>query len=216
MNLIFDLDGTLIDSAPTILLGLQRVIEVSGLTPVIPLGTSLIGPPLKETLASLFGNKQAMDLDALVHEFKTYYDHEAYQATQVYDGVDALLQELKKSGDTLYLATNKRYAPTKKIVTHLGWDALFEDVYAIDKYLEKPFVNKAAMLTCLQTEHAIEVAQALYIGDRLEDKEAAEHNAIPTILVNWGYGDLEKQDKDPALLIASSTKDLLQMIASYR
>jgi len=214
LNIIFDLDGTLIDSAPTILKGLERVVDLFGINPLLPLTQSLIGPPLKETIQSLIGNDSAYDIEDLVTEFKSYYDEEGYKATRVYDGISELLKGLVESNCALYLATNKRFLPTQKIINHLGWANYFKHVYAIDKYSDKPFSDKTAMIACLLEEQKIHQNASIYVGDRREDWEAATANSLPTILVNWGYGDFE--DLEIRTSLAISAHDLLSKIASYQ
>lgn len=212
MNIIFDLDGTLIDSAPTILKGLERVIEISGIIPLLPLTPSLIGPPLKETILQLIGHDSGISMESLVEEFKAYYDSEGYKSSQVYDGIHELLRELVVRNASLYIATNKRFEPTQKIIDYFGWTTHFKHIYSIDKYTEAPFANKAAMIAQLIQEQNIDIQSSLYIGDRIEDQEAASLNTLPTILVNWGYGDFTNVNLSSK--VAMSSHDLLSKIMS--
>jgi phosphoglycolate phosphatase len=214
MNVIFDLDGTLIDSAPTILKGLEKVVEVSGREPVVPLTASLIGPPLRDTISMLMGDN--VDLDRLVLEFKKYYDNDAYKASHVYEGIDQMLQTLHQRGFSLFLATNKRFDPTMKIVQHFGWDKLFKSIYALDKFPDFHLGTKANMLSHLQNEHQINPDKSLYIGDRYEDYLAAKANLISTILVSWGYGDFEDKAEISKIKMVASSDELLKAILSFQ
>ena len=196
--LIFDLDGTLIDSAPSILSSLAMVLEEAGVTARVPLSSSLIGPPLQETLSALTGIEDPHVIRTYVESFKRFYDGGGYRQTQVYPGIDELLTELHASGFALHLATNKRHAPTRLILEHFGWSSLFRSVYALDMYAPR-LPDKGALLKRLLEERALSAADALYIGDKTEDGQAAKQNGLEFFGVKWGYGDFDVGGKWPVL-----------------
>ncbi len=186
MHVLFDLDGTLVDSAPSILAGFSAVVERHGIAPQVPLDSRLIGPPLLPTLARISGSDDPAALDAMAVTFKAWYDSEGYTHTAVYPGIDAALRALAARA-TLYIVTNKRIHPTRQILAHLGWTGLFGGAYAQDAF-EPPLASKAAVIAWVLAQHGIEPAQALYVGDRAEDGEAATANALAFAWANWGYG----------------------------
>lgn len=188
--LIFDLDGTLIDSAPSILSSLAMVLDEAGIAARVPLSSSLIGPPLQETLSTLSGINDPNVIGTYIEAFKRHYDSGGYKETRVYPGIAELLATLHASGFSLHLATNKRYGPTQLILDHLGWSTLFQSVYALDLYNPR-LPDKSALLKCLLDEHALRPADALYIGDKSEDGLAAEINDLEFLGVKWGYGDFD-------------------------
>jgi len=185
-TVVFDLDGTLIDSAPGILAGFEQAFAAQGLTPVCPLEKGIVGPPLMETLALLLGNNDAEPMAALAEAFKAAYDSSAYRMTESFDGVEALLQALQDAGYGLFIATNKRRIPTLKILAHLGWDKFFTRVYSLDSFTP-PVKNKTQMLQAVLAQESLPPAETLYIGDRREDGESAEANGMPFLLATWGY-----------------------------
>lgn len=187
-NLIFDLDGTLIDSAPSILASFAHAFVSKGIAPQLPLTPDVIGPPLMQTLAKLSGVDDAEVLSDLAQRFKSHYDTEGHKQTLVYEGVEAFLRAQQAAGFKLYIATNKRYVPTVKIIQHLNWTQYFAGVFALD-YYTPPVANKAQMLANVLADLNITPNEAVYIGDRYEDGTAAEQNGLPFILVNWGYFD---------------------------
>lgn len=185
-QLIFDLDGTLIDSAPSILESYAHTFASRGIAPRIPLTSEVIGPPLMQTLTKLSGVEDAEMLSDLAQRFKYHYDTEGYKQTLVYAGVEQFLKAQQAAGFELYIATNKRHVPTVKIIQHLGWADYFSGVFALD-YYTPALANKGQMLSHILSDLNIAPKDALYIGDRYEDGIAAEQNGLPFALVSWGY-----------------------------
>jgi phosphoglycolate phosphatase len=207
-TLIFDLDGTLIDSAPSILASFAMVLEEAGVTANVPLANNLIGPPIQETLTILTGIDDPHIINTYVESFKRHYDSNGYKATKVYSGVSELLAALHADGFTLHLATNKRLAPTRLILDYLGWSSYFQSVYALDLYTPR-LPDKGALLECLLTEQGLQSSEVLYIGDKTEDAQSAEQNGMAFLGVAWGYGDFDSACKWPVL---NSPAFLLQQV----
>lgn len=210
-NVIFDLDGTLIDSADSILTGLKATIKKFGFEPALPLNVKLVGPPLKQTIQKLVGDQVNIDLNILVDDFKNYYDTEGFKATATYPGIEKLLYELHNLGIRMYLATNKRQEPTLKIINYFDWASLFEEIYAIDRFVDAPFRDKTEMIGSLIQKESINKKSTIYVGDRFEDLEASMANNIRVILVQWGYGNTEGDTKENAQR-ANSAEELMRMI----
>ncbi|HEY3300981.1 MAG TPA: HAD hydrolase-like protein [Methylophilaceae bacterium] len=185
-HLIFDLDGTLIDSAPSILTSYAHTFASMGIAPKIPLTSEVIGPPLMQTLAKLSGIEDLEILKDLAQRFKSHYDTEGHKQTLVYAGAEQFLKTQQAAGFELYIATNKRHVPTVKIMQHLGWTQYFSGIFALD-YYTPAMANKGQMLSQILSDLNIAPKDALYIGDRYEDGIAAEQNDLPFVLVSWGY-----------------------------
>jgi phosphoglycolate phosphatase len=187
-SIIFDLDGTLIDSQESILNAIRAALNELGVEAKIPVTKELIGPPLMDTLLKITEVKDELVLNALVNKFKLHYDSTGYRNSVAYPGIHHLLERLRNQDFVLYLATNKRLIPTKKIVDYLSWSSLFSAIYSIDLNAEKPFKSKSEMISALLCNELIDPNSAIYIGDRDEDYGAAKQNCLPCILVDWGYG----------------------------
>ena len=202
-HLIFDFDGTLIDSAPSILAGFAAALAEQKVEAKLPLDKSLIGPPLKETLRRISGQDDEAVLQALIDAFKAHYDTEGYKASAVYEGVPEMLRALKAAGYTLHIATNKRLLPTEKILAYLGWTPLFDTIYALDK-VSPAFANKGAMIGGQLAAENIPATDALYLGDKAEDGHASDANTLPFIAVAWGYGDFVNGEMRPHWRLAQT------------
>ncbi|MBU0623107.1 MAG: HAD family hydrolase [Gammaproteobacteria bacterium] len=194
-HLIFDLDGTLIDSAPSILSCFRKILDQARIAPLLPLDESLIGPPLPQTLQTLTGIRDESRIAALVDAFKDVYDSEGYRDSLPYSGVPEMLAGLQAAGHRLALATNKRILPTQLILRHLDWDGYFDSVWSLD-CVQPRLADKTAMLRAILQAGSIAPAQAAYIGDKIEDGHAAQANAMRFVAARWGYGEFPDSPAD--------------------
>jgi phosphoglycolate phosphatase len=191
-HVVFDFDGTLINSAPSILGCFRDVLAARGLEPKMEIDSRLIGPPLLETLARISGISVTDELSRLAEDFKRLYDEAGLFATVLYAGVEAMLADLHVAGCRLHIATNKRMRPTGLILDHLGLAQFFDSVYAIDSAVP-PYASKAAMIAAQLAEQSLPAGQSCYVGDKTEDGIAAEANKLAFYAAAWGYGDWDTE-----------------------
>lgn len=210
-HILFDLDGTLIDSAPAILASFRDAFAKAGIEAVIAIDESIIGPPLMETLQLLSGSQDPALITRLADGFKASYDTEGYKATAAYDGVGVMLAQLKAAGLSLSIATNKRIHPTRLILEHLGWSGFFDHVYALDLF-DPRLPHKAAMIGRLIADREIPKDAAIYIGDRSEDGESADANGLPFIAATWGYGSITPAEMPAHWRQAASPEEMGQAL----
>lgn len=185
--ILFDFDGTLIDSARSVLAGLRRAFETVGRPTVVPLEPALIGPPLRQTLRTLAGDDDPAVIDALAAAFRKAYDETGYLDTEVYAGVPEMLTGLAGAGIALHIVTNKRVAPTRRILAHLGWTDWFAGVYALDA-LSPPAPHKPALVATVLAREGLAPGSTWMVGDSSEDRRSAEGNALRFWAASWGYG----------------------------
>jgi len=196
-DIIFDLDGTLIDSSTGILDSFAKAFTSCSLDPIRPFSADIIGPPLMETLSVLSGTSDKDVLNKLAEEFKSHYDTFGYKKTIVFPGINEMLSRFKDSGLHLYIATNKRIFPTTKIINYLKWNEIFEGIFSLDSYLPSAS-SKSEVLSKLVEGNNLKKGNVVYIGDREEDNLAAIASNIPFLMVSWGYDGAEESsiDKD--------------------
>ena len=118
-HVIFDLDGTLINSSESVLGSFASAFENCNRELKYPLTEEIIGPPLMETLSNLSGTKDPSVLELLAQQFKKNYDEEGFLQTKVYPGISVMLGILTRHDICMYVVTNKRIPPTLKILHHL-------------------------------------------------------------------------------------------------
>jgi phosphoglycolate phosphatase len=185
---IFDLDGTLIDSAPDIRAALNRLLATRG-WPALDANTvqAMIGNGAKVLIERAFAayGVQAGPLD--LADFLTDYEANATVETVVYPGIDAALAELAESGHDLGICTNKPAAATAIIIRQLGLSRFFKSVTGGDSTLyRKPDPRHLASAVM-----ALGATKAVMIGDHENDIKAASGLDMPSIFVTWGYGQAQ-------------------------
>jgi phosphoglycolate phosphatase len=194
---IFDLDGTLVDSANGILTSFAGAFQICGRKTEREINDEVIGPPLSTTLRILSGSEDEEVIEPLKAAFMDYYDKTGYKETKVYDGVTEMLRRLKQSTLPIFIATNKRKIPTDKIVSKLNWGAYFEAVYALDS-LQPPASTKGVLIKHILLTHQLQPSRTIYVGDREDDSVAATEAGVQFYRATWGNGglyDFEPLDK---------------------
>jgi phosphoglycolate phosphatase len=188
-SIIFDLDGTLIDSSTGILWALKTAFSQCKVSPLSPWSPSLIGPPLRQIISQQSESQDSLLLDSLCSSFINLYDSNGYRLSNPYNGVEPLLDELLEKGCRLFIVTNKRIVPTNKILNYLNWNSKFEGVFGIDSFVDIQFAKKENIISRITIDFKLAKKNTLYIGDRLEDYEAAVSSEIEFVNVTWGFGE---------------------------
>lgn len=183
---VFDLDGTLIDSAPDIRAAVNKMLADEGQTPLdLPTVISFIGNGLPKLVERVIAH---VGLDAGRHKELTAITLDHYKAattelTRPYHGVVAALEALKQAGHVLALCTNKPEEPARAILSDLGIAYFFNGVVGGDTLdVKKP--DPAPLLHIIRD---LDVAQVLYVGDSEVDAETAERAGIRFTLFTEGY-----------------------------
>lgn len=182
----FDLDGTLVDTAPGVLAALTAACAASGVEPAAPLDRRLIGPPLPDIARALAGDGDSELRRRLTLDFQRLYDERYCVEAEPFAGIGELLAALAGRWP-LYLATNKRRRPTERILAHLGWRPRFAAVFCPDDG-PTPVPSKTALLARLAATLPWPPGECPYLGDLPADAAAARANGMPCLLFRHGYG----------------------------
>ena len=185
-NLIFDLDGTLFDSAPEILLCFKKALQLNNIDIKDNLNKSIIGPPLKETLKNLVQKKDTVKIDRIIESFIELYDSEYCYKTKLYKGVQETLKILEKNKN-LILITNKRIVPTEKMLKNSKIIELFDNYFSVDPS-DQSKKDKSTLISKTIKDYKINPQNTAYIGDTMGDFIASKKNNIKFIFAGWGYG----------------------------
>ena len=205
---LFDLDGTLVDSSHGILQSLAYAFDVHGITPQSHLEPSLIGPPLRQTIETLSPDTNLNTIEAIIESFKLHYDDKGYRSTIVFDQILDLLENLVGHGIRLAIATNKREVPTKAIINNFFEHHNFSAVYSPDS-IQPHSTNKGHLIQVLLRDLGWNPSQCLYIGDRIEDWYAARFNHVRFAWAKWGFGTTDIVFDDDSFVLAKPDPQII-------
>jgi phosphoglycolate phosphatase len=185
---VFDLDGTLIDSAPDLHIAANRMLnDLRRPTLTLENVAGFVGngvPTLVARCLAATGGP-AEDLDHAVSTFREHYTRAPAHLTRPYVGVETMLQQLSESGFALGVCTNKPYELAATILKVLGIMRLIGAVVGGDT-LPKLKPHPAPLLLCLDRLGAAPTS-TLYVGDSEIDAETAFRAKVPFALYSGGY-----------------------------
>lgn len=209
-TLLFDLDGTLTDSAPGIIRCIAHALESHGF-PVASEARlrACVGPPLRASFHELTGSEDA--LDSLIEAYRARFVERGMFENEVYAGIEELLEGLLELGVALHVVTAKPEPYAERILEHFGLRAAFGAVYG--PALEGTRTTKVELLARARAELGFDPGHGLMIGDRSHDIEAARHHGIAGYGVRWGYGSDEELWAAGAARLIDAPADLLEDIA---
>lgn len=186
---IFDLDGTLTDSAEGIVASfLHALAHIGAPVPDGDLAAQIVGPPMDDTFRSMFG-EHAEDAIAA---FRAEYGARGWAMNALFDGIEPLLADLRAAGVRLAVATSKLEPTARRILAHFGLDQHFEVIAGASP--DGTPKTKVEVLA-----HALEQLRplperVLMVGDRSHDVHGAAAHGIDTVVVGWGYGRADFAD----------------------
>ncbi|MCL2514449.1 MAG: HAD hydrolase-like protein [Microbacteriaceae bacterium] len=186
---LFDLDGTLTDSAPGITASLRRTFEAIG-RPVHSEEELLayVGPPLIVTLREREDFTEA-EAERALEIYREFANESDIIDNAVFPGIVGLLHTLQADGIPLALATSKPISRATRVLDHFKLTQYFTFLGAAsddEKRVDKADVVRYALDNL--AERGVDVSRPVLIGDRFYDVEGGAANDVPTILVEWGYG----------------------------
>jgi phosphoglycolate phosphatase len=184
---LFDLDGTLTDSAPGIVSSLSRALDSVGRPQDAGELLRYVGPPLHDTLADLGLGPE--ETERVVHLYRRLADETDLVENSVFPGMLEVLTDLRAAGIAIALATSKPVQRARRIVEHFRILPLLDVVGGSDD--PRGIVTKADVVAYSLTELAAaghDVSRAVLVGDRVHDVVGAREHGVPTILAAWGYG----------------------------
>lgn len=184
---IFDLDGTLIDSSPDIILSAKYVIEKFGLPERDDAFIAgCIGGGARALVKKCAGDVSQGLLEDATEEFMRYYQQNCAIKSYLYEGVAQTLEQLKNGGVTMAVATMKVRQATLKMLSDYHIDHYFSTVVTTDDVLKgKP--DPECILKIL-TEQKFDQSQTIIVGDSPADINAGMNAGVKTCAVLYGFG----------------------------
>jgi phosphoglycolate phosphatase len=192
--IVFDLDGTLVDSSPGIASSLAAAFQSVGRVMPEADFRKAIGPPIRIIARRVEPSLTDDELDLIEPFYRADYDNRAWRDTVIFDGVADTLREFHAQGLRLFIITNKPRIPTTHILAQFNLQHLFHEILTRDGGLP-PFASKAEMLATLIERHGLSPDSTVMVGDTGEDQETAHANHVPFLHVTYGCGTVESAHK---------------------
>ena len=215
--LLFDLDGTLVDSGEGITNSVKFALEHFGIHPSSREELyKFIGPPLVDSFMRFCGFSREQAGEA-TEVYRRRYRVKGVYENRVYDGVPELLGALRRAGIECVLATSKPEVFANIVLDDMGLREYVSFVAGAEieggEERERPLrTNKDEVIAyALESLGINDKTRVLMVGDRCHDIEGAKQNGISSVGVLWGFGSREELEKAGADLIAASPKEVLAL-----
>ena len=191
-NVLFDLDGTLIDGSKTITTCVHYALDRVGVIPNVDTTIeALIGSSLLDIFCNSFGMPEEQAEVAIFH-YREHFDHLGQAGTQVYPGIRNVLSDLQDAGFPLFVATVKPTAIAEKVLSDLQLRSYFDGVAGSSMNHERR--EKARIIAHALHKHELDPLQSMMIGDRAQDITGAQDNGLFAVAVTYGFGTREELD----------------------
>ena len=201
---VFDLDGTLVDTAPDLTNALNFILAREGLAPVpLHAARNMIGAGARKLLErglELEGRTVSLaELDRLTDDFINHYAEHIADASRPFDGLEAALDDLESSGYRFAVCTNKLEWLSKRLLDRLNLSPRFAAICGADTFgVSKP---DPAILRQTIARAGGELSSAIMVGDAGPDVGVARRAGIPVICVSFGYTEVPVADLKPDRVI---------------
>jgi phosphoglycolate phosphatase len=201
---VFDLDGTLVDTAPDLINALNVILAREGLAPVpLHAARNMIGAGARKLLErglELDGrNVSLAELDRLTDDFIAYYAEHIADASRPFDGLEAALDDLTSHGYRFAVCTNKLEWLSRRLLDRLNLSPRFSAICGADTFgVSKP---DPAILRQTVARAGAELSSAIMVGDAGPDVGVARRASVPVICVSFGYTEVPVADLKPDAVI---------------
>jgi len=210
---LLDLDGTLIDSQPGIVASCLATLRALGHQPDDNLDlTGIIGPPLEDIMQILLRTYGDDRVDEAVVAYRRHYGESGFLGSVPYPGIGRSLEETKRAGLQIYLATSKRLLFASRILDHLKFTTYFDSVHGSVPGGELD--HKPELLAHVLSEHGLSPSRCLMVGDRRHDISGAQAVGMRGLGALWGYGSRDELETAGADRLVESPADLAGAVLS--
>jgi phosphoglycolate phosphatase len=210
-GILFDLDGTLIESSEDIAGAANYLRRIRGLEALsLKTVASYVGDGIEALVSRLIETNDPDQVAACVGQFKAYYHDHCVDQTRLYEDVLPTLQELKRRGYHLAVVTNKPAGISRRILQGLGVGQYFQTVVGGDSTHQKKPHHAPMHLACRELD--VQPAHCAMVGDSHVDVAAGKGVAMRTVGIRDGIGDQAKLEAAGADLMLNGFKELLDQL----
>ncbi len=187
-GVLFDLDGTLLDSAPDLYAALlahcaEQVVPPPPYAPV----REVVSRGARAVLRCAYAAHDELALDALLPRYLELYQRVMGEQTAPFDGIDSLLERIEGHGLRWGIVTNKAGFLTDELLLRIGWGGRASAVVSGDTLPVKKPDPAPVRLACERA--GLDPAHTVFVGDDRRDVEAGASAGLYTVAVSWGYLD---------------------------
>lgn len=210
MLVIFDWDGTLLNSLTKISQCMQLAAVDAGLEPCSEADArSIIGLGLPEAVSTLYPNAESAPLELLSQRYAHHFVIKDQTPCEFYPGVEDTLETLKSNGHHIAVATGKSRRGLNRVLGNLGWENYFHATRCADETASKP---DPLMLSELLAELDVPLADSVMIGDTEFDLGMAASLGMRRIGVSYGAHPLERLNKHQPEAIIDEMSQLVKLL----
>lgn len=208
--ILFDLDGTLVDSSQAIVRAVEETLRSRGLKCDSAKVTKMIGLPLEDIFSALEPNLPRNEVWQLVYKYREYYAKNHLQRTKIHPFTQMLLRTLRTSGFKLGIITTKYKEPVMDVLSHFCILELFDAVvtgYEVEKHKPAPDIVLEAAKRL-----GVEPKQCIVVGDSLVDVQAGKRaGAFTVALLSNTYERKLLEDTKPTIII-EGLQEILRLL----
>lgn len=211
---VFDLDGTLIDSEAGIVRAMERTVEAMQLPEeTVAVWRKLIGVPLREQMPLILPPTRIEEASLVAECYRGFYRDLMLSASDPFPGTDALLNNLVASGVTLAICSGKRGPSIRAVLAQAGWSALFTDIVSPDDVNRGKPDPESLAVVLRRTGFAVK--DALMIGDTTFDMTMAQAIGMACCAVSWGTHTADELKATHPNYWADTVADLSEQIEHW-
>lgn len=211
-HILFDLDGTLTDSAEGVIRSVQYALQMYGIEASPEELRSFVGPPLHWSFENSYGFSKTKAFQA-VEYYREYYREKGIFENRLYPFVTEMLDALLKSGASLYVATSKPTVFALQVLQHFNVDRYFVTIAGSN--LDGTRVDKSEVIDFVLTNNRdINKNRAVMVGDRKHDIIGARTCGLDSIAVTYGYGSPTELTTAEPTFIVNSVEELSEFLMS--
>lgn len=208
-NIIFDLDGTLLNTIEDLTDGVNHVMKMYGYdTYSIDDIRSFVGNGIMKLMErAVPDGKENVFFDEMYNEFKTFYTSHCIVKTRPYDGIIKLLKRLHGEGYGIAIVSNKNDAAVKELAGHFFGEYIKIAIGQSETTRKKPAPD-----TVYEAMKQLPYGRSVYVGDSEVDKMTADNAGTDCVLVSWGFRDKKMLEELLPLAVIDNPLQLVNII----
>lgn len=208
-TVIFDFDGTLVDTSRGIFNGVNYALRAMGEAEDNDPDhlRNMVGPPLREGFANNYG----VDGEIATAKYREYYSVTGLFECEAFDGIDGLLTALKEKGVRVAVATIKPQEFTVRIVEALGWSDRIDVI--VGAPMDGSCDDKGALIgRVIERLGGVDASRTVMVGDRVSDIKGGRQNGIATVFCGYGFASDKVGEGALADYTAGTVEELADLL----